>query len=116
MEIYVDEEIFKICKKEIRLFKSSCLDKDYDLFKDNDNDRWNILFLQSMCSKPKNMKYLKTKLLNQGIEEKTINDLLYTILKFDYKYENGIFSYYEIQTWDLEPDLVKKTSTKYTLI
>ena len=116
MEIYVDEEIFKICKKEIRLFKSSCLDKDYDLFKDNDYDRWNMLFLQCMCSKPKNMKYLKTKLLNHGIEEKTINDLLYTILKFDYKYDNGIFSYYELDIWDVDLDRLKKATLTYTLI
>ena len=33
MEIYVDEEIFKICRKEIRLFKSTSLDNNYDLFK-----------------------------------------------------------------------------------
>jgi hypothetical protein len=116
MEIYVDEEIFKICKKEIRLFKSKCLDDNYDLFKDNDNDRWNMLFLQCMCSKPKNMKYLKTKLLNHGIEEKTINDLIYTILKFDYKYDNGIFSYYELDEWDVDLDRLKKPTLTYTLI
>ena len=116
MEIYVDEEIFKICKKEIRLFKSTSLDKDYDLFKDNTNDRWNVLFLQTMCSKPRTMKYLKNKLLNHGIEEKTINDLIYTILKFDYKYENGIFSYYEVDEWDVDLDRLKKPTLTYTLI
>jgi len=62
------------------------------------------------------MKILKNKLLNHNIQEKYINDLFYKIIKLEYKYDKGIFSYYEIQTWDLEPDLVKKTTTKYTLI
>jgi len=116
MDIYIDEEIFKICKKDIKFFKSECLDNHYDVFKDNNNDRWNILFLQSMCNKPKSMKYLKTKLLNHGIEEKYINDLFYTIIKFDYKDENGLFSYYELDEWDVDLDRLKKSTLTYTLI
>ena len=116
MEIYVDQEIFEICKKEIRLFKSKCLDVDYDYFKNKNKDDWNILYLQSSLLDPKNMKKLKNKLLNHGIEEKTINDLFYTILKFNYKYEVGLFSFNELLEWDIEHELVKKTSTKYTLI
>jgi len=116
MELYINQKIFKICKKEIRLFKSKCLDEDYDLFKNNNQDDFNMLFLQAMCIKGENMKILKNKLLNHNIEEKYINDLFYIILKYNYKYEVGNFSWFEIDMWDIEPDLVKKTSTKYTLI
>ena len=74
MEIYINQKIFEICKKEIRLFKSKCLDENYDLFKNNNQDDFNILFLQAMCVKGKNMKILKNKLLNHNIEEKYINN------------------------------------------
>lgn len=116
MEIYINQKIFEICKKEIRLFKSKCLDEDYDLFKNNNQDDFNMLFLQAMCIKGKNMKILKNKLLNHNIEEKYINDLFYTIIKHEYKYDKGLFSWNEIEEWNVDLDHIQKTSTKYTLI
>ena len=116
MEIEIDQKIFDICKKHIKVFKSECLTEDYDYFKNKNQDDWNIMYLQSCLLDPKNMKKLKNKLLNNGIKSKYINDLFYIILKYNYKYDVGNFSWFEIQEWDIEPELVKKTSTKYTLI
>lgn len=116
MEIEIDQNIFDICKKHIKLFKSECLDADYDYFKNKNQDEWNVMYLQSCLLDPKNMKKLKNKLLNGGIEDKYINNLFYTILKFNYKYDVGLFSFNECFEWNIDPELVKKTSTKYTLI
>tara|TARA_R110002050_G_scaffold114888_1_gene230800 strand:- start:778 stop:1128 length:351 start_codon:yes stop_codon:yes gene_type:complete len=116
MQIEIDQKIFDICKSHIRFFKNECLTEDYDYFKNKNQDDWNIMYLQSCLLDPKNMKKLKNKLLNGGIESNYINNLFYIILKYNYKYDVGNFSWFEIQEWDIEPELVKKTSTKYTLI
>ena len=116
MQIEIDDKIFEICKSNIKYFKNECLNADYNYFKNKNQDEWNTLYLQGVLLEPKNMKKLKNKLLNGGIKSSYINDLFYSILKFNYKYEVGLFSWYEIQTFDIEPELVKKTTTKYTLI
>ncbi len=116
MEIEIDEKIFQICKKHIRFFKSQLLDADYDYFKDKSQDEWNIMYIQSCLLETKNMLKLKNKLLIGGIKSTYINDLFYTILKYNFKHEHGLFSWYEIETWDVPSEMIKKTSTKYTLI
>ena len=116
MEIEINDKIFEICKSHIRFFKSELLDAEYDFFKNKNQDEWNIMYIQSCILQPKNMVKLKHKLVSGGIDSKYINDLFYTILKFNYKHEEGIFSWFESNEWDIEPDMIKKTSTKYTLI
>ena len=116
MDIEIDDKIFDICKSHIRHFKSECLNADYEYFKNKTQGEWNTLFLQGCLIDPKNMKKLKNKLLSGGIESKYINELFYTILKFNFKYEHGMFSWFEIETWDVPLDMINKTSTKYTLI
>jgi len=116
MEIEIDNAIFEICKSHIKIFKSECLEADYNYFKDKTQDEWNIMFIQSCILQTKNMIKLKNKLLSGGIQSKYINDLFYTILKYNHKYEQGLFSFNEINEWSIEPYLIKKTTTKYTLI
>ena len=116
MEIEIDNAIFEICKSHIKIFKSECLEADYNYFKDKTQDEWNIMFIQSCLLQPKNMIKLKHKLVSGGIQSKYINDLFYTILKYNHKYEQGLFSFNEINEWSIEPEMVKKTTTKYTMI
>jgi len=116
MDIEIDDKIFDICKSHIRCFKSECLNADYDYFKNKTQQEWNTIFLQGCLIETRNMKKLKKKLLSGGIDEKYINDLFYTILKYNHKYEQGLFSFNEINEWSIEPYLIKKTTTKYTLI
>ena len=116
MEIEIDDKIFHICKSHIRFFKSELLDADYNYFKNKSQDEWNIIYIQSCLLQTKNMIKLKNKLVSGGINQKYINELFYKVLKFNYKYEQGLFSFNEIIEWDIEPDLIKSTTTKYTLI
>ena len=48
--------------------------------------------------------------------EKYINNLFYTIIKHEYKYDKGLFSWNEIEEWNVDLNHIQKTSTKYTLI
>ena len=48
------------------------------------------------------------------IAKKEINNLFYTILKFKYKQDRGLWSWNEIEEMDIELDAIKETSTKYS--
>ena len=116
MDIYTNDKIFTILNKDFKKFKSGLYDDDYELFKDMNEDKLHNLFLYSIVNNSKIMKKVKTKLLKNNILEKDINKLFYTTLKFYYKYDKGLFSWAEIEEWDIELDDIKTTSTKYTLI
>ncbi len=116
MELYTTNKIFEILDKDFKKFKSGLYDDDYDLFKDLDKEKMHNLFLYSIVQNSKVMKKVKLKLLKNNIPEKDINDLFYKTLKFYYKYEKGLFSWNEIEEWDIDLNDIKDTSTKYTLI
>lgn len=116
MDIYTNDKIFTILNKDFRKFKAGLYDDDYELFKDINEEKLNNLFLYSIVNNPKIMKKVKTKLLKNNVLEKDINKLFYTALKFYYKCDKGLFSWVEIEEWNIDLDDIKKTSTKYTLI
>jgi len=116
MDIYTHHKIFDILKKDFKKFKSGLYDDDYELFKDLEQDKLHNLFLYSIVKNNKVMKKVKVILLNNNISEKDINELFYTTLKFYYKYDKGIFSWNEIEEWQIDLDDIKSTTTKYTLI
>ena len=116
MDLYVSNKIFDTLKKDIKKFKSKLLDENYELFKDIEQDKLSNLFLYSIVKNNKIMKKVKSQLLNNNISEKDINDLFYKTLKFYYKQEEGIFSWNEIEEWDLDLEDIKTTTTNYTLI
>ena len=107
---------FNDCKKHIKKFKSRVLDYDYETYKNLDYIEWGILFFIDTVKDPKKMKKMKDYLLSINKTEKDINKIFYFFLKSDYKYENGIFSFYESFELDLNPDLIKKTTTKFTIL
>ena len=116
MDLYVNSKIFDFLKKDIRKFKSKLLDENYELFKELEEDKISNLFLYSIINNNKVMKKVKLKLLNNNISEKSINELFYTTLKFYYKQENGLFSWNEIEEWDIDLEDIKNTTCNYTLI
>ena len=116
MYLYVNSKIFDILKKDIRKFKSKLLDENYELFKELEEDKISNLFLYSIINNNKVMKKVKLKLLNNNISEKSINELFYTTLKFYYKQENGLFSWNEIEEWNIDLEDIKNTTCNYTLI
>jgi len=115
-ELNVPEEIDNILYKDYKKFKSIMLDFDYEIYGKMDNDKLKNLFLYSIVDEPKIMKKVKKKLMASNINEKKINTLFYTILKFYHKFDTGVFSFNEAFEWNLEHSDIKKTTTKYTLI
>ena len=107
---------FNDCKKHIKKFKTRVLDYDYETYKNLDYIEWGILFFIDTVKDPKKMKKMKDYLLSINKSEKDINKIFYFFLKSDYKYENGIFSWNEMDELDLDFDIVKKTSSKFTIL
>ena len=116
MDLYINSKIVKILEKDLKKFKSGLYDEDFDLYNKIDKEKMHNLFLYSIVQNSKVMKKVKLKLLKNNIPEKDINDLFYKTLKFYYKYEKGLFSWNEIEEWDIDLNDIKDTSTKYTLI
>jgi|TARA_R110000744_G_scaffold200015_1_gene319126 hypothetical protein len=114
MDINLPERFYNILNKDFRKFKSCLLDENYELFNKYDKKELEVLFLYSIVDNPNGMKSVKKKLLKNNINEKEINNLFYTILKFKYKQERGLWSWNEIEEMDIELDSIKETSTKYS--
>lgn len=112
----INFDLMNDCKKQIKKFKSRVLDYNYDKFKDLDFIEFGILFFVHVVNDAKRMKNLKKYLLSIDKSEKEINQIFYFFLKSDYKYENGVFSWNEMDELDLDLNIIKKTTTKFTIL
>tara|TARA_R100000951_G_scaffold59351_1_gene49954 strand:- start:51 stop:401 length:351 start_codon:yes stop_codon:yes gene_type:complete len=116
MLLEIDNLFWKTVKKEFRNFKSFCYDENYELFNSYDDSKFETLFLYSMTDNNKVMKNIKKKCIDNGITEKYMNDLFYTILKYKYKMNEGMWSWNEIEEYDIPMDMINKTTTKFCFI
>lgn len=116
MLLEIDIVFWDTVNKDYRKFKSFCYDEDYNMFSKFTNDKMETLFLFSMTDNNKCMRDIKKKCMDNGITEKYMNDLFYTILKYKYKTDNGIWSWNEIEEYDIPLEMIKKTSTKFKFI
>ena len=78
------------------------IEEDYNYFV--------MFYLIRSISEKGGFKMLYQKLIDGGIDKKIVNKFLYSLLKLDYKTEKGIFSFNEIEEWELPYDVVKKTT------
>jgi hypothetical protein len=115
MELAIDNQFWEIVNKDFKKFKSYMLDTDEDFISYN-KDQFEALFLYSIVNDGKIMRKLKTKLVNNGMDEKYINELFYNIIKYKHKMTNGIWSWNEIDEYDIPLDDIKKTTTKFCFI
>jgi len=116
MNIEIDQVFWDTVKKEFKKFKRFCYNKNYEMFSEYDNNKMETLFLYSMTDNNNCMKTIKKKCMNNGITEKYMNTLFYTILKYKYKMNEGIWSWNEIEEYDIPMDMINKTSTKFKFI
>ena len=112
----INFDLMNDCKKQIKKFKSRVLDYNYDKFKNLDFIEFGILFFINVVNDGNRMKKLKKYLLSINKSEKEINKIFYFFLKSDYKYEKGVFSWNEIDELNLDPDIIKKTTTTFTIL
>jgi len=116
MNIEIDQVFWDTVKKEFKKFKRFCYNENYEMFSEYDNNKMETLFLYSMTDNNNCMKTIKKKCMNNGITEKYMNTLFYTILKYKYKMNEGIWSWNEIEEYDIPMDMINKTSTKFKFI
>ena len=115
MELAIDNQFWEILNKDFRKFKSYMLDTDDDFFSYNQH-QFEALFLYTIVNDGNTMKKIKTKLVNNGMDDKYINEVFYNIMKYKYKLTNGVWSWNEIEEYDIPIDEIKKTTTKFCFI
>ena len=116
MLLEIDTIFWDTVKKEFKKFKRFCYDEDYEMFSEYNNDKMETLFLFSMTDNNNSMRSIKKKCIDNGITEKYMNDLFYTILKYKYKMKEGLWSWNEIEEYDIPMDMINKTTTKFCFI
>jgi len=112
MEIILNCDLEYELKKKFKKFKSMMLDldeKNIDIFEDEDK-AWNLYMLSIVWNNDTMVKCIK-KLIKNGISKKLINDYFKNFIKMKYKMQNKIWSFNEIQEYNIDFDDVKKTST-----
>jgi len=120
----IDKEIIKVLWNSIMIYKDRCLNNeemknfilnDKEYLGEEDHQYFIMLYLiQALTKEDKGVKIIHNKLLNAGVDKKKINKFIYSFLKINHKSEKGIWSWNEIEEWDIPFDKVKKSTTKYS--
>jgi len=118
-----DKEIIKVLWNSIIIYKDRCLNhpdlseyikNDKECKGDDDYEYFIMLYLlQALTKEDKGVTLIHNKLVNAGIEKKKVNKFIYDFLKMNYKCDAGLWSWCEIDEYNLDPDKVKKTTTTY---
>ena len=116
MDVAIDNDFWIILKKEFRHFKSYLKDYDEEQFLNYNEGQFECLFLYSIVNDTPVMKKIKKKLMNNGFEEKYVNELFYNIMKYKHKIETKCWSWNEIEDYDIPLDMIEKTTTKFCFI
>ena len=116
MDISVDNNFWIILKKDFKKFKSYLKDYDEEKFLNYTEGEFESLFLYSIVNDIPAIKNIKKKLMDNGLEEKYINTLFYTIMKYKHKIDTKIWSWNEIIEYDIPMDMIEKTTTKFCFI
>jgi hypothetical protein len=72
-----------------------------------------LYLIQAFTREEKGVSIIYNKLVNAGIDKKKANNFIYSMLKMNYKCDKGLFSWNEIDEFNIDPDKIKKTTTKY---
>lgn len=118
-----DKEILAVLWNSIIIYKDRCLknlelkthiknDKEYK--GENDYEYFIMLYLiQALTKEEKGVKLIHNKLIDADIDKKKVNNFIYDFLKMNYKCDTGLWSWNEIEEYNIDIDKVKTTTTKY---
>ena len=118
-----DKEILAVLWNSIIIYKERCLknlelkthiknDKEYK--GENDYEYFIMLYLiQALTKEEKGVKLIHNKLIDADIDKKKVNNFIYDFLKMNYKCDTGLWSWNEIEEYNIDIDKVKTTTTKY---
>jgi len=82
---------------------------------EGDASYWTMLFLQ-LWLKQGGMKSIIEFLERAGVDKKIYKDFVYKLLKLNHKSEMGMWSWNEIQEWNIDCSDIKKCTAKYSLL
>tara|TARA_R110000824_G_scaffold155311_5_gene327994 strand:+ start:1485 stop:1862 length:378 start_codon:yes stop_codon:yes gene_type:complete len=121
----INKEIIKVLWNSVIVYQDRCLNHP-EIRKHIENDceckcihtdieYFIMLYLiQALTKEEKGVKLIHNKLLDAGIDKKIINNFIYSFLKINLKTENGIWSWNEIEEFNIDIDKVKTSTTKYS--
>jgi len=121
--IEIDNEIITVLWSSIMLYRDRCLKYDKIVEYIKNDDEYNekddfeyflmMYLIQGLTREKNGVKTLHNKLLDAGIDKKKINSFIYSFLKLNHKTEKGLFSWNEIEEFNIDFNNIKQTSTKY---
>lgn len=115
MDIYIDTKITDILEKSMKLFYRTVLDEEpeyYDYYKTLDkNERFNN-FIWIILEDKKTFKNFYNLLIDSNCKKNEINDFFYKYLKMKQKSEKKIWSWNEIDEFNIDDPEIK-TTNKY---
>jgi len=124
--IEIDNEIITVLWSSLMIYRDRCLKnndiveyiKNDDEYNGKDDFEYFLMMylIQGLTREKNGVKTLHNKLLDAGIDKKKINSFIYSFLKLNHKTEKGLWSWNEIEEFNINFDNIKQTSTKYTLI
>ncbi len=116
METLIQKDLNDILKKELKHFTSYMLEVDYEEFKDYPEDKMFSLYIYSIINNPVALKKIKNKSIKKGINGKDFNEFIYISMKYMYKQEHGIWSWFEADYFNIDIEDWKKTTLTYTIM
>ena len=118
MEFETQPKILELLNKDFRKYKSTLIDLDESFivkFENNHDNMWNM-FMFGICGDKDILVKCIKNLIEKDCNKKEVNKYFYRYLKMKYKMDNGLWSWNEIEEFDIPLEEIKKTSTKYSFI
>tara|TARA_R100001509_G_scaffold160661_2_gene128742 strand:- start:75 stop:449 length:375 start_codon:yes stop_codon:yes gene_type:complete len=119
----LDKEIISVLWNSIMIYRTRCLshknlkkeiEKDSEYNGEEDYEYFIMLYLiQAFTKEEKGIKIIHDKLINAGINKKKVNSFIYSFLKMNHKCEKGIWSWNEIEEYNIDFDKIKNTTNTY---
>jgi len=119
----IDAEIIKILQPDFKTFMMVCIKEEDlpELIKDpacegiDDVVYFFNMYVQLLLEHKKGVRLLYNKLTKGGYDKKKTSSFIYKLLKLKFKNKNKLWSWHEMQTFDIEYDPEITTTTTYTI-
>jgi len=119
----IDKEIVTVLWNSIVIYRDRCLsqkelikeiEKDCEYKGEDDWEYFIMIYLiQALTKEHKGVSLIYNKLVNAGINKKKANRFIYSFLKINHKTNKGIWSWNEIEEFNIDCNKIKNTTTTY---
>jgi len=119
----LDNEILKVLWNSVIIYRNKCLEnKDLaEQFKtdtnykgEEDYEYFIMLYLiQSLTRENKGVSLIYNKLVDNGIDKKKANKFIYSVLKLNYKTDKRLWSFNELELFNIPMEMMGDRSSQY---